>query len=79
MWMSPEDLCSEIEALGLSDYRFARLIGVGTQTVQRWKYGKTPVPRYVKNFLDMVANLAPEDRAEVVRRVCRGLLLRIPK
>lgn len=41
---TPEDYRRTREAMGLSNYAFARVLGVHLRTAQRYEAGETPIP-----------------------------------
>ncbi len=43
--MTPTEYRDTIAALGLSQVKAARLLGVGERTSRRWALGEQPVPR----------------------------------
>lgn len=41
---TPEDYRRTREAMGLSNYAFARVLGIHLRTAQRYEAGETPIP-----------------------------------
>lgn len=47
--MTGHDLRQFRESQGLSQAEFARLLGIGLRSLQRYEAGGSPVPGYVEN------------------------------
>lgn len=62
-------------ALGVSQEAFARMLGVGVVTINRWEAGRTPVlPLYVEVYklLDRALKTVPAERIIELSRVSIG-------
>jgi transcriptional regulator with XRE-family HTH domain len=60
----PDEYRQVRRKLGLSNYAFARLLGVHLRTAQRYESGETPIPRPIQmmlRYIDVLADVAGSD------------------
>lgn len=55
--MTAADLKASLRGLGLTQGRFASLVGVETSTVSRWATGSVEVPKYAATVLSLLQRL----------------------
>lgn len=62
--MTPAAFSAALDALNLSQVRFARLTGVHVTTVSRWATGELAVPLWAERLLDAWAVAGVPDRGD---------------
>lgn len=67
--MDGEPLQIRLRGVGISQKRFAELLGVATNTVSHQLRGKWPVPGYVEFALAVLEEMPPEMRERAARRL----------
>lgn len=78
--MTPTELKTAREELGLSAQAFARLIGVHDgRTVRRWEHGEAPIPGLLPLFLRMRAFVQDAEYVRITDRAQAEKLLELPK
>lgn len=65
--MTPEQLTTAIQTLGISAEGFARCAGVSGRTVRLWQAGQRPVPGPIVALVELVLACKPAARLFVNR------------
>jgi DNA-binding transcriptional regulator YiaG len=66
--MTGDELQAQIDAIGLTQASFGRLIAVNIRTVRRWRSGESPVPMAVRVLIDLLQHPPALARATHVSR-----------
>lgn len=65
--MTPDEFRALLAALGLSQLRAARLLGIQGRTIRHWCAGDRDIPNWAPRFLRLAAHLGIERSEELLR------------